>query len=307
MNAAAAPVRLASAVARSGLCSRREAESMMERGFLRLVTSALHSHEGAQNHSHRVEEFAPLAPGTKVGAGERFEVSQKGAAWLDQRRFAVLLNKPRNVLSVRHGGEDFQRQATDVIVATGSGATAVGDTVRLWEEQELPREEAQFENSGNSGLEAQRRALGLAVDFARAGELAVCGRLDARSRGLLVLTPDGRLARGLVGEDPSVRVEKEYTVRLHRRVSDGEVKRLNGRGFSLKGHKLRRMVVTRHADGPNTLSFVLTEGRKHQIRLVCQRLNLEVRDLFRIRVGPWTVGGIPEGSWTVVPSSSFLA
>ncbi|WP_076999647.1 pseudouridine synthase [Variovorax sp. KK3] len=131
--------------------------------------------------------------------------------------------------------------------------------------------------------------------------LAPAGRLDIDSVGLLVLTQDGRVARQLIGEDSEM--EKEYLVR----VSYGPVaqnpqasfpreqlQRLR-HGLSLDGQALKPA----HVDwqNPEQLRFVLTEGKKRQIRRMCELVGLQVVGLKRIRIGRVMLGRLPVGQW----------
>lgn len=121
--------------------------------------------------------------------------------------------------------------------------------------------------------------------------LSVAGRLDRASRGLLVLTQDGAVARRLIGGSG---LEKVYLVRTSEPASDAQVRKLCG-PLTLDGRRLRPMRVRR--EGGDTLRFTLVEGRYHQIRRLCRRFGLEVVDLHRIAVGPFQLGDLPEGCW----------
>jgi len=122
--------------------------------------------------------------------------------------------------------------------------------------------------------------------------LAPAGRLDIDSTGLLVLTQDGRIARHLIGEDSSV--EKEYLVRVQGELSDADLKRLNF-GLSLDGEKLKPAKVSWQNE--DQLRFVLREGKKRQIRRMCEMVGLHVVGLKRIRIGSVTLGKLPVGQW----------
>jgi 23S rRNA pseudouridine2604 synthase len=124
--------------------------------------------------------------------------------------------------------------------------------------------------------------------------LSVAGRLDRASRGLLVLTQDGAVARRIIAGEG---VEKCYVVRMCEPVSDGQIRKLRG-PLRLDDRELRPMQVQRV--GEDTLRFVLVEGRKHQIRRVCRHVGLNVADLVRTAVGPIALGDLPEGRWRVV-------
>ena len=122
--------------------------------------------------------------------------------------------------------------------------------------------------------------------------LAPAGRLDIDSTGLLVLTQDGRVAKQLIGQDSSI--EKEYLVRVEGRLSDSGIQRLQY-GLSLDGVQLKRASVSwQNAD---QLRFVLREGRKRQIRRMCEMVGLTVTGLKRVRSGNVMLGGLPPGKW----------
>lgn len=122
--------------------------------------------------------------------------------------------------------------------------------------------------------------------------LAPAGRLDIDSTGMLVLTQDGRVARHLIGEDSTV--EKEYLVRVTGELSDADLKRLNF-GLSLDGEKLKPAKVSWQNE--DQLRFVLREGKKRQIRRMCEMVGLHVVGLKRIRIGSVTLGKLPVGQW----------
>jgi 23S rRNA pseudouridine2604 synthase len=122
--------------------------------------------------------------------------------------------------------------------------------------------------------------------------LAPAGRLDIDSTGLLVLTQDGRVARQLIGENSEI--EKEYLVRVAGRVDERGLAQL-GHGLSLDGKALRPARVERLND--DQLRFVLREGRKRQIRRMCELVGLRVTGLKRVRIGRVRLGDLPVGRW----------
>jgi 23S rRNA pseudouridine2604 synthase len=122
--------------------------------------------------------------------------------------------------------------------------------------------------------------------------LAPAGRLDIDSTGMLVLTQDGRIARHLIGEDSSV--EKEYLVRVEGTLSDADLQRLN-HGLSLDGEKLKPAKVSWQNE--DQLRFVLREGKKRQIRRMCEMVGLRVVGLKRVRIGSVNLGKLPVGQW----------
>ena len=165
--------------------------------------------------------------------------------------------------------------------------------------------------------------------------LVPAGRLDIDSTGLLVLTQDGRVARQLIGEDSVM--EKEYLVRvaytgvanplaatsaaatyagLPNRGKPQQLIRLDDddpitsdvqsvfpldklqqlrHGLSLDGQALKPAKV--EWQNPEQLRFVLTEGKKRQIRRMCELVGLKVVGLKRVRVGNVMLGNLPVGQW----------
>jgi 23S rRNA pseudouridine2604 synthase len=122
--------------------------------------------------------------------------------------------------------------------------------------------------------------------------LPALGRLDMDSRGLLVLSEDGVLAKAVIG--PESRLDKEYRVRVGGEVTEAKLGLLR-HGLRLDGRVLKRADVS--VIGKQRLRFVLTEGRNRQIRRMCELVDLTVTDLLRVRIGPLKLGELPEGRW----------
>ena len=136
--------------------------------------------------------------------------------------------------------------------------------------------------------------------------LAPAGRLDIDSTGLLVLTQDGRIAKLLIGQEH--RVEKEYLVRVrHPRpgpLPEAELQRLR-HGLVLDGVVLKPAPVSWANE--DQLRFVLREGRKRQIRRMCELVGLEVLGLRRVRIGSVVLGALPPGQWRYLgPHERFI-
>ncbi len=130
--------------------------------------------------------------------------------------------------------------------------------------------------------------------------LSVVGRLDIESQGLLFLTHDGRLVKSIIGEE--IECEKEYLVRVQ--PADG-ITPLDDEGLALLRHGLiveglplkPAKVEWLNAD---QLQFILVEGKKRQIRKMCEMVGLTVLGLKRVRIGPLSLGGLPEGRWRLM-------
>ncbi len=244
-------VRLSKRMSELGLCSRREADEWIERGWVRV--------DGAI-----VSEL-----GSKVLPNQRITVERQASAQ-QARRVTILLNKPVGFVSGQ--AEDGYKPAVTLV----NGGTR-------WKEDKAP---LQFHPS-------QLRSL------------VPAGRLDIDSVGLLVLTQDGRVARQLIGEDTSV--EKEYLVRVQYtkpgRLPDADLKLLN-HGLSLDGKKLLPAKV--RWQNEDQLSFVLREGKKRQIRRMCEAVGLKVLGLKRVRIGRIGLGDLPTGQWRYLrPDEKF--
>jgi 23S rRNA pseudouridine2604 synthase len=131
--------------------------------------------------------------------------------------------------------------------------------------------------------------------------LAPAGRLDIDSTGLLVLTQDGRVARQLIGQNSLI--DKEYLVRVEGRLDARGLALLN-HGLSLDDRRLKPARVEWVND--DQLRFVLHEGRKRQIRRMCDLVGLRVTGLKRVRIGAVRLGDLPLGQWRFLrPEEEF--
>ncbi|WP_274584540.1 pseudouridine synthase [Neisseria leonii] len=230
-------VRLSKRMAELGLCSRREADSYIEQGWVKV--------------NGRVAVL-----GQKVLPSDRIDLNRQ-AHESQAQRVTVLLNKPVGYVSGQP--EKDYRAALELIVPQNRWS---GDTSRI-----------EYRDSHKKGL-------------------APAGRLDIDSVGLLVLTQDGRIAKQLIGGDSGA--EKEYLVRVQGRLSDEGLKLLN-HGLSLDGEKLRPAQV--EWQNEDQLRFVLKQGKKRQIRRMCELVGLKVVGLKRIRIGRVKLGRLPPGQW----------
>jgi pseudouridine synthase len=122
------------------------------------------------------------------------------------------------------------------------------------------------------------------------------GRLDLRSRGLILLTDDGELSFRL--QHPRHHVEKEYVVVVAGHPEDTEVDRLR-HGITLEEGRTApaEVEVTGEGPGPDTtaLRVVLRQGWKRQLRRSFQAIGHPVLDLERVRIGPLRLGPLAQG------------
>lgn len=233
--------RVAKLMAARGLCSRREAERLIDAGQV------------------VVDGVVVRQQGMKAAADAAIHITAAGAALLGDR-LTIALHKPVGIVSTQP--EPGQTEAWELVrVDTAYGAVDADTVGRLAKD---------------------------------ASSLSAAGRLDRASRGLLVLTQDGTVARRIIG---GAGVEKAYLVHTAEPPSDQQIRKLNG-PLVLDDQPLRPMRVERA--GEHLLRFVLMEGRKHQIRRLCRRFGLTVDDLLRTAVGPIALGDLPEGRWRLV-------
>ena len=206
---------------------------------------------------------APAVLGQRAAPDARIEVDPR-ARHEQAQRLTVLLHKPIGVVSGQ--AEDGYENAATLVTPANR-----------WREDRAPLPQRPAALRG----------------------LAPAGRLDIDSTGLLVLTQDGRIAKLLIGEDS--RVEKEYMVRVrHLRpgpLPDAELQRLR-HGLVLDGVALRPARVSWANE--DQLRFVLREGRKRQIRRMCELVGLEVLGLKRVRIGSVVLGALPVGQWRLL-------
>ena len=124
--------------------------------------------------------------------------------------------------------------------------------------------------------------------------LAPAGRLDSDSSGLIIYTQDGRIAKQIIGEKVQHKVEKEYLVRFVGEISPEKIKLLQ-HGLFLDGKALKPAWVKLLNEGQ--LHFILQEGRKRQIRRMCELVGLKVIGLKRVRIGKIMLKNLPLGKW----------
>jgi len=237
-------IRLSKVMSERGLCSRREADAWIEKGWVFV--------DGV-----RVQEL-----GVRIDPTQQISLDA-AARSQQQARATVLLHKPVGFVSGQ--AEDGHKPA--IVLVTPA---------THWKEDKTTR----------PLVPAMMRGM------------APAGRLDIDSTGLLVLTQDGRIAKTLIGADSSI--DKEYLVRVEGRLSDADLARLNF-GLSLDGRPLRRAQVS--WQNQDQLRFILREGRKRQIRRMCELVGLKVTGLKRVRIGNVSLGALPAGQWRYLASN----
>jgi 23S rRNA pseudouridine2605 synthase len=128
------------------------------------------------------------------------------------------------------------------------------------------------------------------------------GRLDAETEGLLLLTNDGELAHRLT--HPSFGVEKEYLAEVDGRPTRGALRRLR-EGIDLEDG--RTAPARASLVGDRLLRITVHEGRKRQVRRMCEAVGLPVRRLVRVRIGPITDRRLAPGEWRALRQDEVRA
>jgi 23S rRNA pseudouridine2604 synthase len=234
-----------------GLCSRREADEWIARGWVRVDGQV-------------VSEL-----GSKVYPEQKVTVERQAAAE-QSKRVTVLINKPMGYVSGQ--AEDGYTPAVALIKAENR-----------WADDPSPE----------TFHPTQLRSL------------VPAGRLDIDSVGLLILTQDGRVAKTLIGEDTVI--EKEYLVRVQYTkpgtLPEADLKKLCF-GLWMDGKALLPAKV--RWQNEDQLSFTLKEGKKRQIRRMCDMVGLKVLGLKRVRIGKVKLGDLPVGQWRYLrPEEQF--
>lgn len=129
--------------------------------------------------------------------------------------------------------------------------------------------------------------------------LVPIGRLDKDSEGLLLMSNDGTLVNELT--HPRFNHTKTYLVKVAGRWSEEKLKTLRSPLTLDDGYTIRPVPVEVVQDfGNNTrlLKFVLSEGRKRQIRKMCSAAHLVVLTLKRVKVGNFELpSNLQPGEW----------
>ncbi len=132
------------------------------------------------------------------------------------------------------------------------------------------------------------------------------GRLDKDTTGLLLLTNDGELTYALT--HPKHHVEKAYRAWVEGSLTEGTLVRLR-QGVMLDDGPTAPAQVRRFAvrEGRTQLELIIHEGRKRQVRRMLIAVGHPVISLTRVRVGPLTLGQLPEGRWRELTADEVQA
>ncbi len=216
--------------------------------------------------------------------------------------YPVRINKYLSLknYSTRRGADELIRQG---LVKINGKIAVLGDKVQETDKVEVHSDVEK--QAQNRIYLAYNKPAGIVTNLPQKNEQSIedvtefpwkvfaIGRLDKDSRGLLILTNDGRITDKLL--NPKYVHEKEYVVQVHKEIENSFLSRM------AKGVKLDDGYVTEPCAiekiSAKRFKIILTEGKKRQIRRMCNALNYEVTDLTRIRIGSITLGDIPEGDF----------
>lgn len=124
------------------------------------------------------------------------------------------------------------------------------------------------------------------------------GRLDYDTQGVLLFTNDGELANKLTS--PHSNVEKEYLARVEGKAGKEELAKLV-RGVVINGYKTKpaEVEVIEYKKDTNTslLRIIITEGKYHQVKNMCEAVGLPVKRLTRLRFATISTEGIAKGEY----------
>lgn len=206
---------------------------------------------------------------------------EEGLVLVDGEEVSVLGTKvsPTATITLKKKAQARQESKVTIILNKPIGYVSTQPEKGYKAAIELIRPENQF-----------RRIKPLLPEHLR--NLNVAGRLDIDSKGLLIFTQNGSLVKKIIG--PTSSLEKEYIVQVEG-VVDKEVLKKLSLGLRMEGVPLKRAVVEQIE--PDLLRFTLREGKKRQIRKMCELVHLKVKKLKRVRVGRIKLGNLPEGKW----------
>ncbi len=128
------------------------------------------------------------------------------------------------------------------------------------------------------------------------------GRLDKQSRGLIILTNDGRITDKLL--NPIFIHEKEYVVETGKDLRNNFKEKMEG-GVTLEDGYITKPCRVTILD-TRKFSVVLSEGKKHQIRRMCVALFNEVKDLQRVRIMNIALGKLASNNYRKIDGAELI-
>jgi 23S rRNA pseudouridine2604 synthase len=146
---------------------------------------------------------------------------------------------------------------------------------------------AGFESTLNTRIEKN-----LSPFFKEYPDLAIAGRLDKQSEGLLLLSNDGKWIENLC--NPKYEKEKEYIVTVDKNITNTFIERFIN-GVEIDGFVTKKCICEKIDQ--TTLRIILTEGKNRQIRKMCMVLGYNVLTLKRTRISTFFLSTLEEGNF----------
>lgn len=128
--------------------------------------------------------------------------------------------------------------------------------------------------------------------FPDAERLFTVGRLDKETTGLLLVTNDGHFSNKVI--HPSSNVIKEYIVKTLQEITPEHLETL-AQGARVDEKWVRPVSVFKVRRG--TFKICVSEGKKHEVRIIAERAGLKITELTRIRIGSLVLGPLPIGQF----------
>ena len=228
---------------------------------------------------------------------------------LEPLTFPVRINRylAHKGFSTRRGADDL---ITKGLVKINDRVAKIGDKVEekdvvsvsptVMSQDELRHRYVAYYKPRGISTDAQKEGESIKMAVPALRGLFPLGRLDKDSRGLIILTNDGRLTDRILSPD---RVhEKEYLVKVDKPISDSFIRHLE-RGILIESYKTKPAQARRA--GETLFRITLTEGKKHQIRRMCTAEGYQVLELTRIRVMNITLGDLKEGAYRSITGAEL--
>lgn len=178
-----------------------------------------------------------------------------------------------------------------IIKETGFGIVLAKDVIEIKEDLNTKKESMLVYKP--RGLETSKTSgdnIDIHDKIPTLKHLSPVGRLDKDSEGLIILTNDGSLTRSLTKVDSSI--QKEYLVSTRENITPDVIRKMSS-GIILDKVKTKPALVKKQSK--SSFTIVLTEGRKHQIRRMCDACHLTIESLIRIRIGHLKIGSMKPG------------
>lgn len=275
-------IRLNKALAKSGICSRREADYYIKNGMV-LVNKVIVNELGIKINEHE----------------DKFELSSKAEQHI-KRKISILYNKPLGIVS---------SQPEDAYIPAIAKLTKENQ----WDSNDNTNHRGNKNNNKSRSIILNRN------EPCNLPKLGVCGRLDINSTGLLFFTQDGTLAKRILSKTSTTTpIEKEYLVRVDKLLQEPTKGNYNYENNTINNNamsqKTTQHIIDKFQSGiyctgdllkassvqilnENQLKIVLIDGKHHQIRRMCSNVGLQIMAIKRVRIGELCLANLPVGKW----------